>query len=174
MKDFRKDFDAALVRMWGKLEKKGYQPIKYQFQRLMGKEKGDLLSNIRSAWKEYAADANNFNNDGTLKNKSNLFPTFLCVPLQGREKEEVLDSLDFTLDYTPEKGLCITNMYMMRTYKNLDHIEINIKHKPDDPPAVKDLKKLMDKTDKQRIRATGGSIIKEVDLTRARKVSMRT
>lgn len=173
MKDFRKDAEADLVGLWKKLERKGFKPIENQFQFLMGKKKGDLLTNIRSALKSYSSDPANFNADGTLNNYYDLFPIHLCVEEAVKKKDEVLTSINFSLDYSPENGVHISRLYMLRINDTHDIIQINIKHKPNEPPPVKNLHRLMEKTDQERIRKNEGSITKEVDLSNALRNRMK-
>lgn len=169
MKDFRKEADADLLRLWRKLERKGYWPILHQFQFLIGKEKGDLLTDIRAGWKKYITEANNFNADGSLKNKLDLFPIHLCTGLSGKKSDERLDSINFSLDYSPENGLHISTLYMLRVYRIDSYIQLDIKHKPGELPDVKQLTRLMEKTEREQ--GNDLSIKKEVDLSgKVRKI----
>jgi hypothetical protein len=171
MTDNIKEADNALLRLWEKLDREGLRPITYQFPKAY--KKGDVLTNIRSGLQSYLQDSNNFNTDGSLKDKNNVFSHYLSVEQPAKKIVGAIDSINFAIEYTPEKGLQLINFYVFRLHKTKELTLIDIKHKPNEPPPVKDLNILLEKTDKERIRKNERGMNKRVDFTRAKRNRMK-
>ncbi|SIN78027.1 hypothetical protein [Chitinophaga niabensis] len=152
MKDYRKETEGELMRLWNRLGKSGFRFIKLQFDFFTETESNATLQFILSEVKNHMEAQGRFNANGTLRDTADLFPFCLYAPLPKVRPTNVTTFVDFKLDYSPEHRFHVSELVVKKEYDDYEFTEIKVRIKPGEIPTTRQLALLTDKADKERIR----------------------